>query len=91
MTDRFTIRPARTADLGTITDNLVDGLSTYRGWTPAAWNPPASTEMLLGLLQRFARDGSWAHVAFSGPRPPATSCSAPTATRPACRWRRSPC
>lgn len=69
MTDRFEIRPARTADLGTIADNLVEGLSTYRGWTPMAWNPPARTEMLIGLLQRFPRDGSWAHVAFEGTSP----------------------
>ncbi len=64
MSDDFTIRPAKTSDLGTIADNLVEGLSTYRGWTPMAWNPPARTEMLIGLLQRFPRDGSWAHVAF---------------------------
>lgn len=69
MSDRFTIRPARTSDLGTIADNLVEGLSTYRGWTPTAWNPPARTEMLIGLLQRFPRDGSWAHVAFEGTAP----------------------
>jgi RimJ/RimL family protein N-acetyltransferase len=65
----FAIRPAKTADLGTIADNLVEGLSTYRGWTPMAWNPPARTEMLIGLLQRFPRDGSWAHVAFRGTAP----------------------
>ena len=65
----FQIRPAKTSDLGTIADNLVEGLSTYRGWTPMAWNPPARTEMLIGLLQRFPRDGSWAHVAFVGTAP----------------------
>ena len=69
MSTDFQIRPARTADLGTIADNLVEGLSTYRGWTPMAWNPPARTEMLIGLLQRFPRDGSWAHVAFCGTAP----------------------
>jgi RimJ/RimL family protein N-acetyltransferase len=69
MSDRFTIRAAQTADLGTIADSLVAGLSTYRGWTPMAWNPPQRAEMLLGLLQRFRRDGSWAHVAFEGPAP----------------------
>jgi GNAT superfamily N-acetyltransferase len=69
MSDGFTIRPAQTSDLGTIADNLVEGLSTYRGWTPMAWNPPARTEMLLGLLQRFPRDGSWAHVAFRATAP----------------------
>lgn len=69
MTDRFEIRPAKTSDLGTIADNLVEGLSTYRGWTPMAWNPPARTEMLIGLLQRFPRDGSWAHVAFEATAP----------------------
>jgi GNAT superfamily N-acetyltransferase len=68
MTD-FQIRPAKTSDLGTIADNLVEGLSTYRGWTPMAWNPPGRTEMLIGLLQRFPRDGSWAHVAFVGTAP----------------------
>jgi GNAT superfamily N-acetyltransferase len=65
----FQIRPAKTSDLGTIADNLVEGLSTYRGWTPMAWNPPARTEMLIGLLQRFPRDGSWAHVAFVATAP----------------------
>jgi RimJ/RimL family protein N-acetyltransferase len=69
MGDRFTIRAAKTADLGTIADSLVAGLSTYRGWTPMAWNPPQRSEMLIGLLQRFPRDGSWAHVAFEGPQP----------------------
>jgi GNAT superfamily N-acetyltransferase len=69
MSTQFTIRPAKTSDLGTIADNLVEGLSTYRGWTPMAWNPPERTEMLLGLLQRFPRDGSWAHVAFVGTAP----------------------
>jgi RimJ/RimL family protein N-acetyltransferase len=69
MSDRFTIRPGTTADLGMIADNLVEGLSTYRGWTPMAWNPPARTEMLIGLLQRFRRDGSWAHVAFERSAP----------------------
>lgn len=65
----FAIRPAKTSDLGTIADNLVEGLSTYRGWTPMAWNPPGRTEMLIGLLQRFPRDGSWARVAFEGTAP----------------------
>lgn len=65
----FAIRAATTADLGTIADNLVEGLATYRSWTPTAWDPPARTEMLLGLLQRFPRDGSWAQVAFAGSDP----------------------
>ena len=69
MSERFRIRPATTADLGMIADSLVAGLSTYRGWTPIGWNPPARTEMLIGLLQRFPRDGSWAHVAFEGSEP----------------------
>jgi RimJ/RimL family protein N-acetyltransferase len=69
MSDRFTIRPATTADLGMIADSLVAGLSTYRGWTPIGWNPPERTEMLIGLLQRFPRDGSWAHVAFERSQP----------------------
>jgi GNAT superfamily N-acetyltransferase len=69
MSERFTIRPATTADLGTIADSLVAGLSTYRGWTPVGWNPPARTEMLIGLLQRFPHDGSWAHIASEGRLP----------------------
>ena len=71
MTDstRFTLRPATTADLGTIADNLVEGLATYRRWAPVGWNPPDRTEMLVGLLQRFPRDGSWAHLAFVGREP----------------------
>ena len=69
MSREFTIRPATTADLATIADNLVEGLSTYREWTATAWNPPQPTEMLLGLAQRFPRDGSWGHVAFAGTEP----------------------
>ena len=69
MSERFTIRPATTADLGTIADSLVAGLSTYRGWTPIGWNPPLRTEMLIGLLQRFPHDGSWAHIASEGQEP----------------------
>lgn len=66
---QFTIRPATTSDLGMIADTLVEGLSTYRGWTPTAWSPPARMDMLIGLLQRFPRDGSWAHVALVGHEP----------------------
>ena len=69
MNGDFAIRPVKTADLGMIADNLVEGLSTYRGWTPMAWNPPARTEMLIGLLQRFPRDGSWGHLALRGTAP----------------------
>ncbi|MFP5379738.1 MAG: N-acetyltransferase family protein [Vicinamibacteria bacterium] len=54
------------SDLGAIADNLVAGLATYRSWAPPAWSPPTRTEMLVGLLQRFPRDGSWAHVALRG-------------------------
>ena len=67
--ERFTIRPATAADLPTIADTLVAGLSTYRAWTPPGWQPPARTEMLFGLLQRFGHDGSWAHVALEGAQP----------------------
>lgn len=69
MSERVEIRPATSSDLGTIADNLVAGLATYRLWTPVGWNPPQRTEMLVGLLQRFPRDGSWAQVAFVGGEP----------------------
>ena len=40
-------------------DNLESGFASYRTWSPATWEPPLRTEMLLGMLQRFAHDGSW--------------------------------
>lgn len=69
MSEPFEIRPARNADLGTIADTLVEGLATYRRWAPVGWDPPGRTDMLVGLLQRFPRDGSWAHLAFAGSEP----------------------
>lgn len=40
-------------------DNLEGGFAAYRTWSPTRWEPPARTEMLLGMMQRFATDGSW--------------------------------
>jgi len=60
--ERFVVREGGTHDLGAMADNLESGFASYRTWSPTAWEPPLRTEMLLGMLQRFARDGSWSFV-----------------------------
>lgn len=61
----FTVRAAARADLAMMADNLEDGFETYRSWANSGWQPPTRVEMLLGMMQRFTRDGSWAVVAFT--------------------------
>jgi GNAT superfamily N-acetyltransferase len=60
--DRFVVREGGTHDLGAMADNLESGFASYRTWSPTAWEPPLRTEMLLGMLQRFAQDGSWSFL-----------------------------
>jgi len=67
--DRFTVRPATSADLGMLADNLVDGFSSYRRWAPVTWSAPERLEMLTALLQRFSRDGSWCVAGWEGREP----------------------
>lgn len=69
MGGRYEIRSAGAADLGTIADDLVAGLATYRRFAPTGWSPPDRAEMLLGLVQRAPGDGWWAYVARAGGEP----------------------
>jgi GNAT superfamily N-acetyltransferase len=55
----FLVRDGTRSDLGAMADNLEGGFAAYRTWSPASWEPPLRTEMLLGMMQRFATDGSW--------------------------------
>jgi Acetyltransferase (GNAT) family len=61
----FTVRPGSRHDLGMMADNLEEGFGTYRSWAAAGWQPPSRVEMLLGMMQRFSKDGSWSVVAFT--------------------------
>ncbi len=66
----FTVRAGARHDLGMMADNLEQGFGSYRSWASAEWEPPTRIEMLLGMMQRFTRDGSWSVVAFAdGGRP----------------------
>lgn len=62
---RFVLRPAERHDLGMMADNLEHGFSSYRSWADAGWEPPTRVEMLVGMMQRFTKDGSWSVVAFT--------------------------
>jgi GNAT superfamily N-acetyltransferase len=62
----FTIREGARHDLGMMADNLEEGFGTYRSWAHSGWEPPSRVEMLLGMMQRFTKDGSWSLVAFAG-------------------------
>ena len=61
----FVIRPGERHDLAMMADNLEQGFGSYRTWADAAWEPPTRVEMLLGMMQRFTKDGSWSVVAFT--------------------------
>ncbi|HUR85963.1 MAG TPA: GNAT family N-acetyltransferase [Solirubrobacteraceae bacterium] len=61
----FTARPASRHDLGMMADNLENGFGSYRSWAAEGWEPPTRVEMLVGMMQRFTKDGSWAVVAFA--------------------------
>lgn len=60
-----TIRSGSLHDVGMLADDLEEGFATYRTWAPAGWEPPTRVEMLLGMTQRFVRDGCWCVVALS--------------------------
>ncbi|HTN25411.1 MAG TPA: GNAT family N-acetyltransferase [Solirubrobacteraceae bacterium] len=61
----FVVRTGGRHDLGMMADNLEQGFGSYRTWAAASWEPPTRTEMLLGMMQRFTKDGSWSAVAFT--------------------------
>jgi GNAT superfamily N-acetyltransferase len=61
----FTIRAGSRQDLSLMADHLEEGFTTYRTWAASGWEPPSRVEMLLGMMQRFTKDGSWCVVAFS--------------------------
>jgi GNAT superfamily N-acetyltransferase len=61
----FTVREGERRDLGMMADNLEEGFDTYRTWAEVGWTPPSRVEMLLGMMQRFTKDGSWSVVAFT--------------------------
>ncbi|MEA2156716.1 MAG: hypothetical protein QOE11_2856 [Solirubrobacteraceae bacterium] len=67
----FNVRAATRHDLGMMADNLEQGFGSYRSWADAGWEPPSRMEMLLGMMQRFSSDGSWAVVAFTAGGEPA--------------------
>lgn len=76
----FTVRAAGRHDLGMMADNLEQGFGSYRSWAAATWEPPSRTEMLLGMMQRFTKDGSWSVVAFAdGGRPAGHGAARPEA------------
>ena len=64
-TTRFVVREGTRSDLSGMADNLMEGFASYRTWTRGGWELPARTEMLLGMMQRFTRDGSWSYVGFA--------------------------
>jgi GNAT superfamily N-acetyltransferase len=68
---RFTVRAGARHDLGMMADNLEQGFGSYRSWAASSWEPPTRTEMLLGMMQRFTKDGSWSVVAFADDGRPA--------------------
>lgn len=59
------VREGARHDLGAMADNLESGFSSFRSWADARWEPPLRTEMLLGMMQRFATDGSWSFVGLA--------------------------
>jgi len=61
----FLLRPGERSDLGMMADNLEQGFGSYRTWADASWEPPTRMEMLVGMMQRFTKDGSWSVVAFT--------------------------
>jgi len=65
----FVVRPGSRSDIGGMADNLMEGFGSYRTWTKGEWELPARTEMLLGMMQRFTKDGSWCFVGFHDHQP----------------------
>ena len=64
-TELFTVREGARSDLGAMADNLESGFLSFRTWADSSWEPPVRTEMLLGMMQRFAKDGSWTFVGLA--------------------------
>jgi GNAT superfamily N-acetyltransferase len=67
----FKVRAGSRHDLSMMADNLEQGFGSYRTWADATWEPPTRVEMLLGMMQRFTKDGSWSVVAFTDDGRPA--------------------
>jgi GNAT superfamily N-acetyltransferase len=65
----FTVREGARHDLSAMADNLEAGFLSYRSWADARWEPPSRVEMLLGMMQRFQKDGSWCFVGFADHEP----------------------
>ena len=65
----FVVRAGSRSDIGGMADNLMEGFASYRTWTKGEWELPARTEMLLGMMQRFTKDGSWCFVGFHDHQP----------------------
>jgi GNAT superfamily N-acetyltransferase len=65
----FLVREGARSDLGAMADNLEGGFSSYRTWADSRWEPPSRVEMLLGMMQRFAHDGSWSFVGLADHEP----------------------
>ena len=63
------MRAGSRSDIGGMADNLMEGFASYRTWTKGEWELPARTEMLLGMMQRFTKDGSWCFVGFHDHQP----------------------
>jgi len=61
----YNVRPGTRSDLGMMADNIVEGFGSYRTWAAPDWEAPTRTAMLLGMMQRFTKDGSWSVVAFT--------------------------
>jgi GNAT superfamily N-acetyltransferase len=61
----FRVRVGSRHDLSMMADNLEEGFGTYRSWADSGWEPPSRVEMLLGMMQRFTKDGSFCVVAFT--------------------------
>jgi len=59
---KFKVREGERHDLGAMADNLDSGFLSYRTWADPHWEPPSRVEMLLGMMQRFHKDGSWTFV-----------------------------
>jgi GNAT superfamily N-acetyltransferase len=72
----FTIRPATRQDMGTLANILSEGFESYRRWTPTGWEPPTRAAMLLGLMHKFGKDGSWCLLAFAADGNPAGQATA---------------
>lgn len=60
----FVVRAGTRSDLGGMADNLMEGFASYRSWTLGEWELPDRADMLLGMMQRFTKDGSWCFVGF---------------------------